>query len=356
MKWFFKKLIMYKRKIGLAIILIITAIGFYFTYAFYRVFFFPNTSFNNEISYVFIATDSSVNALMENLSPLLKSPEDFLVAAQKKAYLDNIRGGKYAIQKGMNNNEIINSLRVASLPVMVTFNNQERLANLAGRLASQIEADSLSLIQQFLATDFLKENGFTPETALAMYLPNSYEFFWNTSAQDFQSRMLKEYKRFWTPKRLAAAKEKGLTPIEVISLASIVHKETAKVEERPAIAQVYLNRLRKRMRLQADPTVIYALKREANDFAMVIRRVLKKDLKLKSPYNTYRVKGLPPGPITMPDISAIDAVLFPKEHNYLYFVVDPRKPGYHDFSKSLGEHNRKAQRYYRWLNQQRLYR
>lgn len=123
MKWFFKKLIMYKRKIGLAIILIITAIGFYFTYAFYRVFFFPNTSFNNEISYVFIATDSSVNALMENLSPLLKSPEDFLVAAQKKAYLDNIRGGKYAIQKGMNNNEIINSLRVASLPVMVTFNN-----------------------------------------------------------------------------------------------------------------------------------------------------------------------------------------------------------------------------------------
>ena len=180
MKWFFKKLIMYKRKIGLAIILTITAIGFYFTYAFYRVFFFPNTSFNNEISYVFIATDSSVNALMENLSPLLKSPEDFLVAAQKKAYLDNIRGGKYAIQKGMNNNEIINSLRVASLPVMVTFNNQERLANLAGRLASQIEADSLSLIQQFLATDFLTENGFTPETALAMYLPNSYEFFWNT--------------------------------------------------------------------------------------------------------------------------------------------------------------------------------
>ena len=347
---------MYKRKIGLAILLIITAIGFYFTYTFYRVFFSPNTSFNNATSYVFIATDGSVNALMEDLAPLLDSPEDFRVAAQKKGYLDRIRGGKYAIKKGMNNNKIINNLRVSSLPVKVTFNNQERLANLVGRISTQIEADSLSLIEQFLDTAFLNENGFTPETALAMYLPNSYQFFWNTSAKDFQQRMLKEYKRFWTPKRLEAAEEKGLTPIEVISLASIVHKESVKVEERPVIAQVYLNRLRKRMRLQADPTVIYALKKDVNDFAMIIRRVLKKDLKIKSPYNTYRIKGLPPGPIGMPDVSAIDAVLFPKQNNYLYFVADPTKPGYHDFSTSLREHNRKAKRYYHWLNQQRLYR
>jgi UPF0755 protein len=347
---------MYKRKIGLAIVLIIAGIGLYFTYAFYRVFFAPNTTFNNTTSYVFITSDASVNALMEELTPLLKSPDDFRLAAQKKGYLDRIRGGKYAIRQGMNNNEIINGLRVRSLPIRVTFNNQERLANLAGRVADQIEADSLSLIEQFLDADFLSKSGFTPETALAMYVPNSYELFWNTSAAKFQQRLLKEYKRFWTPKRLAAAEEKGLTPIEVITLASIVQKESAKVDERPSIAGVYLNRLRKRIRLQADPTVIYALKKERNDFDLVIRRVLKKDLKLKSSYNTYRIKGLPPGPIGMPDVSAIDAVLFPKQHKYIYFVADPTKPGYHDFSTNLREHNRKARRYYRWLNEQRLYR
>ena len=347
---------MYKRKIIVAIVLIIAALGLYFTYTFYRVFFAPNTSFNNATSYVFINTGTKVSSLMEELAPLLKSPDDFRLAAQKKGYLDRIRGGKYAIQQGMNNNEIINTLRVKSLPVRVTFNNQERLEDLAGRVATQIEADSLSLIAQFLEADFLEKNGFTPETALAMYVPNSYQLFWNTSAAEFQERMLKEYKRFWTAKRLAAAEEKGLTPIEAINLASIVQKESIKVEERPVIAGVYLNRLKKRMRLQADPTVIYAHKRARNDFDLVIRRVLKKDLKLKSPYNTYRNKGLPPGPIGMPDVSAIDAVLFPKQHQYLYFVADPSKPGYHDFSKSLREHNRKAKRYYRWLNKQRLYR
>ena len=204
--------------------------------------------------------------------------------------------------------------------------------------------------------DFLAKNGFDQATALAMYIPNTYEFFWNVSPQDFQKRMLKQYEYFWTPKRRNAAQKQGLTPIEAVTLAAIVQKESLKNDERPLIAQVYLNRLKKKMRLQADPTVIYALKKEQDDFSLVIRRVLRKDLKIKSPYNTYRTKGLPPGPIAMPDISAIDAVLFPAPHKYLYFVVDPNKPGYHDFSTSLREHNRKARKYYRWLNQQKLYR
>ena len=181
-------------------------------------------------------------------------------------------------------------------------------------------------------------------------------FFWNSSPKYFQKRMLTQYESFWTPKRRDAAQKQGLSPNEVITLAAIVQKESLKIDERPLIAQVYLNRLKKKMRLQADPTVVYALKKEQNDFSLVIRRVLRKDLKIKSLYNTYRNKGLPPGPIAMPDISAIDAVLFPASHNYLFFVADPNKPGYHDFSTSLRDHNRKARKYYRWLNQQKLYR
>lgn len=347
---------MYKRKISLAIVLLIAAAGLYFTYTFYRVFFLPNTAFENETSYVFIPTGSHLNDLIVELSPLLKSTDDFKLAAEKKGYATRIRAGKYALTKGMSNNDIINRLRGKSLPIRVTFNNQERLEDLAGRIAQQLETDSLSLLTQMRDSTFLAKNNFTLATALGMYLPNTYQFFWNTSPVAFQKRMLKEYEYFWTPKRRNAAEKKGLSPNEVIVLASIVQKESLKNDERPLIAQVYLNRLKKRMRLQADPTVVYAVKKAQNDFSLVIRRVLKKDLKVKSPYNTYRVKGLPPGPISMPDIAAIDAVLFPEPHNYLYFVADPNKPGYHNFSTSLREHNRKARSYYRWLNQQKLYR
>ena len=347
---------MYKRKIGLAIVLIVAAFGLYFTYIFYRVFFLPNTTFENRTSYIFISTGSDIDALLIELAPLIKSTDDFRLAAEKKGYASRIRAGKYALDKGMSNNDMINRLRGKSLPVRVTFNNQERLEDLAGRLAQQLEADSLAFLTQMRDADFLIKNGFDQATALAMYIPNTYEFFWNTSPQYFQKRMLKQYEYFWTPNRRNAAQIQGLTPNEVITLASIVQKESLKKDERPLIAKVYLNRLKKKMRLQADPTVVYALKKEQDDFSLVIRRVLKKDLKIKSPYNTYRTRGLPPGPIAMPDISAIDAVLFPAPHNYLYFVADPNKPGYHDFSKSLREHNRKARKYYRWLNQQKLYR
>ena len=347
---------MYKRKIGLAIVLFIAAFGLYFTYTFYRVFFLPNTAFNNETSYIFISTGSDIDALLIELAPLIKSTDDFRLAAEKKGYASRIRAGKYALDKGMSNNDIINHLRGKSLSVKVTFNNQERLEDLAGRLAQQLEADSLTFLTQMREEDFLTKNGFDQATALAMYIPNTYEFFWNVSPQYFQKRMLKQYEYFWTPKRRNAAQKQGLTPNEVSTLAAIVQKESLKNDERPLIAQVYLNRLKKKMRLQADPTVIYSLRKEQDDFSLVIRRVLRKDLKIESPYNTYLTKGLPPGPIAMPDISAIDAVLFPTPHKYLYFVSDPNKQGYHDFSTSLREHNRKARKYYSWLNQQKLYR
>lgn len=347
---------MYRQKI-LALIAVLFALGgLYFSYVFYRVFFQPNTRFTTSTAYVFIASDAGIDEVITDLAPLLKSPDDFRLAANKKGYSTRIRPGKYAVKKGMNNNELVNTLRARPLTVKVTFNNIERLENLAARVAQQLEVDSLSLIETLRNPDFLKVHDFTAETALAMYIPNTYDFFWSGSAANFQDRMWKEYQRFWSSKRTAAAEALGLSPVEVITLASIVHKETNRIDERPLVAGVYLNRLKRGMRLDADPTVIYAMKKNENNFDLQVRRVLKKDLRLQSPYNTYRVKGLPPGPITMPDISAIDAVLFPAQHDFLFFVVDPSQNGRHDFSLTLREHTRKARKYYRWLNKQRLYR
>jgi UPF0755 protein len=254
----------------------------------------------------------------------------------------------------MNNNDIVNSIRSNNIPVKVSFNNQETFEDLAGRVAMQIEADSLSLLNAMTSEKFQSANGFSQQTALEMYVPNSYELFWNTSAVQFRDRMLKEYHKFWNDSRMAKAKAMNLSPTEVITLASIVQKETSKVDERPRIAGVYVNRLKAGIPLQADPTVIYALKKQSGDFSQVIKRVLYKDLELDSPYNTYKYAGLPPGLITMPDISSIDAVLNYEKHNYYYFVADIDNFGYHKFSKSLAQHNRNRQEYVRWLNKQRV--
>ena len=343
---------MYIRKILLAIVLIGAIAGLAFAYFVYNAVFVPNTAFENEKAYIYIRSNDDFNAVMDQLRPLLKNEDTFLAVAKRKSYVNNIKAGKYAIAKGMNNNEIINSLRSKNIPVRLSFNNQETLERLAGRISDQIEADSLSLIESFRDTDYLQANGFKASTALAMYIPNSYEFFWDTKAETFRDRMNKEYDRFWNSERLSKAKAIGLTPLEVISLASIVHKETAMVDERPRVAGVYMNRLNRNMLLQADPTVIYAIKKESGNFDTIIKRVLYKDLELDSPYNTYKNLGIPPGPIAMPDISAVDAVLNYEKNEYLYFVADVENFGYHKFAKTLSQHNRNKQSYVRWLNSQ----
>ena len=345
---------MYIKKILLAIVLIGLVAAGAFAYMVYSTFFTPNTAFNNDEAYLYIPSNSSFAALKEQLEPLLEDVDAFETVAVRKKYSENIKGGKYALRKGMNNNDIVNTLRSQNLPVKVSFNNQETLENLAGRISSQIEADSLSLLQAFNDQDFLKENGFDDHTKLCVYLPNSYEFFWNTGPVDFRDRMLKEYERFWNEDRMQRAGKLKLSPLAVISLASIVHKETAKVEERPRVAGLYLNRLKQNMLLQADPTVIYAIKKHSGNFDTVIKRVLYKDLELSSPYNTYKYSGIPPGPITMPDISAIDAVLNAEKHEYLYMVADVEHFGYHIFAESLAQHNRNKVQYIRWINEQKI--
>ncbi len=341
---------MYIKKILLAIVFIGLAVAAYFAYYVYDTMFSPNTRFNNDSAYIYIKSTDTYNDVRKQLEPLLLDIDKFDALAEQKKYVNNIKGGRYVINKGMSNNDIINSIRSNNIPVKVSFNNQETIAKLAGRIASQIEADSISLIKAMEDKAFLSENNFKEETALGMYIPNSYEFFWNTSAEKFTNRMLKEYNRFWSGARLEKAKAIGLSDSEVIALASIVQKETAKVDERPRVAGVYVNRLKKRMPLQADPTVIYALKKKTGDFSQTIKRVLYKDLEIDSPYNTYKYAGLPPGLIAMPDVSSIDAVLNYEKHSYYYFVVNVENFGYHKFAKTLSQHNRNKQEYIRWIN------
>ena len=341
---------MYIKKILLAIALIGIAIAAYFSYFVYNTMFKPNTAFNNEVAYILISKEDSYQDVKLQLEPLLKDIKSFDALAEQKKYTTNIKSGRYLVRKGMTNNDIINSIRSKNIPLIISFNNQERLEDLAGRLSQQLDVDSLELLNVMKEPKFLAKNNFTEDTALTMYVPNSYEFFWNSSAEAIRDRMLKEYNAFWNSSRVAKAKALNLTKDEVVALASIVHKETAKIDERPRVAGVYLNRLRLRMPLQADPTVIYAKKKQANDFNMVIKRVLYVDLEIDSPYNTYKYGGLPPGPITMPDVSAIDAVLNPEKHDYLYFVANVENFGYHKFAKTLTQHNRNRDEYVRWIN------
>lgn len=345
---------MYIKRIILVLVFLGLVVGGFFAYKVYDAFFTPNTQFNNEKAIVFINSNDSFKDVKEQLMPLLADISSFEAAATRKGYANNVKGGKYAIKKGMTNNDIINTLRSQNIPVKVSFNNQETVADLAGRIAEQIEADSISLLKAFTDKTFLGNEKFNEDNILAMYIPNSYEFFWNTSPDKFRNKMKKEYNRFWNDERKEKASILDLSPEQVITLASIVHKESAKIDERPRVAGVYLNRLKKGMLLQADPTVIYALKKHTGDFDQVIKRVLYKDLELDSPYNTYKYAGLPPGPITMPDISAIDAVLNAEKHDYYYFVSNIENFGYHKFAKTLAQHNRNKVQYIRWINAKKI--
>ena len=325
-----------------------------FAYYVYNVIFSPNTSFSVKIVDLYIPTAASYEQVKNQLKPYLEDPSEFDLVAEKKGYTTNIKAGHFILKNGMSNNDIINSLRSRNIPVWVTFNNQERLEDLAGRVAEQIEADSVSLLKSMKDLAFLEANDLDLRNALSLYVPNKYEFFWNTSAEEFRERMLKEYNRFWSDERLKKAKKIGLSPNEVMTLASIVQKETAKVDERKRVAGVYMNRLNRGMKLDADPTVIFAIKDQINAHDTIIKRVLYKDLTLDSPYNTYKYKGLPPGLITMPDISSIDAVLNFEKHDFLYFVADVQNFGYHKFAKTLSQHNANKREYVNWINKQKI--
>lgn len=345
---------MYIKKI-LLIIVLLGAVGMgAFAWYVYNTAFSGNTAFNNKEAHVYIATNATIDDVVAELEPLIRDAESFYAVANQKKYASNVKPGHFIIKKGMTNNDIVNVLRSRNIPINIKFNNQERLEDLAGHISKQIEADSISLLEAMRDPQFLKEVGLNEDTALSLYIPNTYEFYWNSSAETFRNKMKTEYERFWNESRKQKAKDLNLTKEQVMSLAAIVQKETAKVDERPRVAGVYINRLKTGMLLQADPTVIYALKRESGDYNQIIKRVLYVDLEIDSPYNTYKYAGVPPGPITMPDISSIDAVLNPEKHEFYFFVADVTNFGYHKFARTLAQHNVNKVEYVRWVNSQGL--
>jgi len=314
----------------------------------YKVMFKSNTSFDEKSKDLYIKTGTSYNQLLNQIDSYVLNVNDFDVLAKRKKY--NVRPGKYQIKNGMNNNEIINSLRSNNITVNVIYNNIVDLNDLAGKISNQIEADSISFLNSF-KTEFFKERGFDEKNILSMYIPNSYNFFWNTSVEKFNKRMFEEYTKFWQKNnRVEKANKIGLTKNEVMILASIVYEESKQNIELRKIAGVYINRLNDNWKLGADPTVKFAAYQLEEYKNTIIRRVLNKHLRIDSPYNTYKYYGLPPGIISMPSIQAIDAVLDYEKHNYYFFAADPSNPGYHSFAKSLSEHKRNARKFHRYLN------
>jgi UPF0755 protein len=339
-----------KKIISIVAVVVVTGLIIY-GFILVRNIFTENTKFTEREVFINIPTGVNYEEVKVIIAPYIEDMERFEMVASKRNYSENVKPGRFLFTKGMNSYDLVKSLRY-NIPVKLAFNNQERLENFAGRVGSQIEADSLSLLNAIKDSVFLKENGFNEENVLSMFIPNTYEIYWNTSAEKFRDKMIKEYRIFWNPERIAKAEKQGLSQIEATILASIVHKESVMKDERPRIAGVYLNRLRLGMPLQADPTVIYAIKKKSNDFNQVIKRVFYNDLTMASPYNTYINIGLPPGPIAMPDITAMEAVLNPEKNDYIYFCASVDRFGYHEFASTLKEHNINAKKYSDWINSQ----
>ncbi len=337
----------------LAVLIIVFIAVLSISYNYYLKIFKSNIVIENkEFEYIYIPTGSSFYDVKKILldNNIISDINSFLWLAEKKNYKNHVYPGKYRINKNMNNNELINMLRSASQePVNVIFNNIRTKSDLAGKISKQIEADSLEIIAILNNESYLAENSLNVENAMTLFIPNTYEFYWNTNASSFFKRMLSENNKFWITGRTDKLERINLTQTEVIILASIVEEETQKDDEKERLAGVYINRLNKGMRLQADPTVKFAL----GDFEM--KRVLLAHLSYDSPYNTYKYKGLPPGPIRIPSIITIDAVLNYEQHNYLYFCAKDDFSGYHEFAKTLRQHNINAQKYQSALNKNRVF-
>ena len=316
----------------------------------------PNIVLLENVSekYIYIPTGADFHQVIQILSEsgLLINANSFEWLAATKKYTTNIKPGRYRINRNLNNNELINLLRSGKqTPIQVTFNNLRNKEQFAGKIADQIEADSVDLLTFITDTSFLNSNGFTAEDVICLFVPNTYEFYWNTSSEQFVERMKKEYEAFWNVDRKTKAKKIKLTPFQIVSLASIVEKEqNIKKDERPEIAGLYLNRIKKKMKLESDPTLIFAL----GDFT--IKRVLNKDKKVDSPYNTYIHKGLPPGPICIPSINSVDAVLNASEHEYIFMCAKEDFSGYHNFAKTYVKHMINARKYHKAMNKRKIMR
>ncbi|MBA3648262.1 MAG: endolytic transglycosylase MltG [Chitinophagales bacterium] len=329
---------------GSVILLFLLIIGF----SFYKKIYAPNVSFSNDKKYLFIPSGSRYDDLIRILTTkkIVRCVENFKWVSAQMNLDNNVHPGRYKLQPYMSNYDLVLLLRSGKQePVKLVINKFRTKQDLASFVSHQLETDSATLIYALKDEVYLRKFGLKPETAMALFIPNTYEFFWNVNAEQFMDRMKKENDHFWNAARKEEAVKIGLNPVQVIILASIVEEESNYNPEKGIIAGVYINRLRKDMILQADPTVKFAV----GNFSL--KRVLNMHTRFESPYNTYLHKGLPPGPICTPSVASIDAVLHSVASDYLYFCANPDKPGTHVFSKTYAEQELNAMRYQRWLNQ-----
>ena len=320
--------------------------GLFFIFAIYAIL-FPNTSIQDEDTYLYISDDDQFEDVLEQIKDksLLINDFTFKVLAKQIKYDQKIRPGRYKITPGMSNFILLRKLRGGKQdPVKLVINNIRTKEQLAGRLSSMIMADSLSIINALNDSVFLKQYDLNPYNAVIFFIPNTYEVFWDTDTKELFDRMKKEFNAFWNEDRLTKAAAIPMTQTEVMTLASIVEEETNKKKEHPIIAGLYINRLKINMPLQACPTIRFAL----NDYS--INRVLIKHLKVKSPFNTYKNKGLPPGPIRLPSPATIDAVLNYEKHDYLFMTAKETLNGEHNFAVTYAEHSINAKKYQQELN------
>ena len=339
-----KKIIAIIFGVLLILALITAGIGYYFVLS-------PNTTVKDD-GILFIRPGDSFETVLITLQSkgYIKNENTLRRVALLKDYPHTVKPGRYQIKDGWNNNQLVNLLRSGNQsPVHFTFNNVRTLKEFAGVVGRQLNIDSVRFLTLLNDADFSRPYGFTPQNFIGMFIPNTYQIFWNIPAEDFVKRMNREYKKFWNENRMAKARKAGLSPMDVTILASIVEEETNQTQEYPVIAGVYINRLKKGWKLDACPTLKFAL----GDFTL--KRVLDKHMETESPYNTYKYAGLPPGPVRMPSIQVIDAVLDYEHHDYMFFCAKSDFSGTHYFSRTLRQHNQYAAEYHRALNKRKIY-
>ncbi|MBK0378690.1 endolytic transglycosylase MltG [Mucilaginibacter segetis] len=337
------------KKFIIALIVII-AVSLAATGVFYYLRYFgPNVTDNEE--YLYIHTGDTFDQVYQTIKDkkIVKDTTTFRWAAENMNYMSRVKPGRYHLKSGMSNRSLINMLASGNQEaITLSFHNIRLKEQFAAFVAKKLEPDSLDFIRLLDSTGFAEQYGLTTDNIYTVFLPDSYQFYWNTSPEKFFKKMYVNYEKFWTPERREKAKELNLTQPQVSILASIVDAEALHDDEMPTIAGLYLNRLNKGMKLQADPTVIFAV----NDFT--IKRVLNKYLIVNSPYNTYLHTGLPPGPIMMPSVNAIKAVLNYKKSDYIYMCAKEDFSGYHNFATNEADHRVNARKFQQALNERNI--
>lgn len=346
-------ILMKGRKLLIIGLVIFSVVLTSFTFYAWQVVYTPNILVEQESRTLLIRPGDSFKDLQNKLydEHIVGDLMSFSFLARLMDYDKQMKPGLYELKANMSNIEAVRLLRSGQqVPLNVTFNNARTKHQLAERLEGKLMFSSAELDSLLYNPAMAEKYGFDTATFISMFIPNTYEFFWTTSSEEFLERMHTEYERFWTEERKQKAEAMGLSQGEVATLASIVQAETSKRDEMPRVAGVYLNRLNRNMRLEADPTLVYAL----GDFG--IRRILNEHKEIESPYNTYMYRGLPPGPINLPSIHAIDAVLNAEDHKYLFFCAKEDFSGYHNFATTYREHINNANRYRKALNKRKIYR